>query len=715
MASIAQSLPASNANQTWLFQWLRDELTPYPGRTLLVTRMVAAATLVMIITMTFRLPYGAYSALFALNLSRESLEASANAVWMIVIGFVLAGAYTLAGAMFVLGDPLLRFVWVAVTLFLIFYAISATNSYAMSMRFGYFIVITIPLWDRHVGAEAKVTGTLWAIGTLAMASVISLLMEIGYVAFRRGDDLVDPIRDRLSCVEKLLRFYANGRPADAATQSRVTRLSTLGTSRLRRLLQRSNIDPQYAQEIGALVGLAGRLTDLAANLPVLLGRVPDADRERIGSVADRIAEICHDLKNGLVPRVEEYGGESEAWPDLPLFREIEKTVSLIPQVFSGSQSLTRFFPAVPQVGVRPSVLAPGALSKSEHLKFGLRGCLAASLCYIIYNALFWPEISTSVATCLVTALSTIGASHQKQVLRFGGALIGGLIGMGAQVFVLPYIDSIAAFTVLFLLVAIFASWIMTSSPRLSYLGGQIAIGFFLISLQEFTIQTSLAVSRDRVVGILLGLLMMFLTFDHLWSSRAGVAMRKAFVANLRLLAQLAREPVSTDLRTAIERISSLRETIHAHFDKVRSLADGVLFEFGPSRWRDLELRGYIRQWQPQLRTLFVMRIASLKYRVQLPGFELPESVRLRHQAYDDHSARMLEHMADQIEQNAPESQDSVHRSNELLSATVQGIEAAEPSQLPADRTQSFVTLLRAIDGLTTSLASEIAAEFGIQV
>ena len=42
-----------------------------------------------------------------------------------------------------------------------------------------------------------------------------------------------------------------------------------------------------------------------------------------------------------------------------------------------------------------------------------------------------------------------GASHQKQVLRFGGALIGGgLFGMGAQVFVLPYIDSIAAFTVL---------------------------------------------------------------------------------------------------------------------------------------------------------------------------------------------------------------------------------------------------------------------------
>jgi hypothetical protein len=107
-----------------------------------------------------------------------------------------------------------------------------------------------------------------------------------------------------------------------------------------------------------------------------------------------------------------------------------------------------------------------------------------------------------------------------------------------------------------------------------------------------------------------------------------------------------------------------------------------------------------------------MRIASLKYRLQLPGFELPESVRLRHQAYDEHSARMLEEMADRIEHDASRPQDSVERSHELLNITVQGIPAAESGQLPSGRAQSFVAVLRAIDGLTTSLASDIAAEFG---
>ena len=712
MASIAQSLPASSAGHRWLWEWLRDELTPYDGRALLVARMVTAATLVMILTMTFRLPYGAYSALFALNLSRESLEASASEVRMIVIGFVLAGAYILSTGMVIVGNPMLRFLWVVGTLFLIFYAISATNNYVASMRFGYLMVIAIPLWDRQVPGEDKVTGTLWAVGTLTMGSVISLLLEMGYVALRRGDDLIDPIRDRLSSVTELLRLYADGRPVDAATQSRVTRLATLGTSRLRRHLQRSNKDLQHAQEMGALVGLTGRLTDLAASLPALVGRVSDADRERIGRVADRIAGICQDLKNGLVPRVTESGGESEAWPDLPLLGEIEKTVSLIPQIFSSSQSFTRLFAAAPEVGGRHLVLAPGALLKPEHLKFGLRGCLAASLCYIIYNALFWPEISTSVTTCLLTALSTIGASHQKLVLRFGGAVLGGfVIGMGAQVFILPNIDSIAAFTILFILVAVIASWIMTSSSRLSYLGVQVAIAFFLINLQEFTIQTSLAVARDRVIGVLLGLLMMWLAFDHLWSAPAGVEMRKTFIANLRLVAQLAREPVSSDLPTAIERGYSLREKINAQFDKVRSLADGVLFEFGPSRARDLEFRSFIRQRQPELRLLFLIRTTSLKYRFQFPGFEMPENVRLLHQAYDDHSARLLEEMAGRVERNAPIAEKDIEESHQLLKRMIEEVQREDPAQFPLGRAESFVVLLRKIDSVTTSLALEIAAAF----
>src|SRR5262249_8536758 len=164
-------------------------------------------------------------------------------------------------------------------------------------------------------------------------------------------------------------------------------------------------------------------------------------------------------------------------------------------------------------------------------------------------------------------------------------------------------------------------------PRLSYLGVQLAFGFFLINLSEFKFQTSLAVARDRVVGILFGLVVMWLVFDQLWSTPAALAMRQAFAQNLRLLAQMAREPVPPIQGEALERSFFPRESINLQSDKVRSLADVVLFEFGPSRRENLQLRDYVRHAQTHLRALFVMRIASLKYRLQLPGFDLPENIR----------------------------------------------------------------------------------------
>jgi hypothetical protein len=107
--------------------------------------------------------------------------------------------------------------------------------------------------------------------------------------------------------------------------------------------------------------------------------------------------------------------------------------------------------------------------------------------------------------------------------------------------------------------------------------------------------------------------------DQLRGVSAGGEMKRTFVPILRSLAHLAKEPRSTDVRSAVERSYSLRETINDIFDKVRALADGVVFEFGPSRQHDLGLRDRIRRWQPRLRLLFLTRITLLKFRFQLPG------------------------------------------------------------------------------------------------
>src|SRR5262249_21194511 len=164
------------------------------------------------------------------------------------------------------------------------------------------------------------------------------------------------------------------------------------------------------------------------------------------------------------------------------------------EVLQGSRSIDMYLPASENVP-RRAIFASDAFANPEHLRFALKGGLAAGGSYIIYKAVAWPEISTAVTTCLLTALTTIGASPQKQVLRIAGAIVGGfLIGMGSQIFVLPYLDSIGGFTVLFVLVTALSAWFLTSSPRLSYFGLQVAFAFYLINLQEFKIQTSLGVA-----------------------------------------------------------------------------------------------------------------------------------------------------------------------------------------------------------------------------
>jgi multidrug resistance protein MdtO len=425
-------------------------------------------------------------------------------------------------------------------------------------------------------------------------------------------------------------------------------------------------------------------------------------------LATSIGSIRADLLSGKPPSEIELSDTSEHLGGIPLLREMEKTVLLIPVVFASAGSLSDLGLPPSDDKQPPTFLAPDAFSNLDHVKFGLKGGLAASLCYIIYNTIAWPGISTAVTTCLLTALTTVGFSRQKQILRFSGAVVGGLLfGIGAQVFILPYLDSITGFTVLFVAVSAVAAWFATSSPRLSYFGVQIIVAFYLINLQEFKEQISLGVARDRVVGILLGLCAMWLIFDQLWGTLASVEMKNVFVSNLRWLAEFERQPLSEERKVAIERSYFLRETINTNFDKVRSLADGVLFEFGPSRPQDLALRSQIRTWQPQLRMLFLTRITLFKYRLQLTGFELPAAVRASQLEFDSRLTVILERMADRMEgQTLAENYDFTD-AFERLEKAVRSYCSEELQRSMAIELKTFLALSRTAESLVMSLDSEI--------
>lgn len=712
MATVAHSVRQPPQPFPWFWEFLKEELAPYPGRVATVSRMVISATIIMTICMTFRIPFGFQSAIFALLITRENPRATLQSSRTILLFSCLAAAYLLVSIWLVVSIPVLHFLWVLGSLFLAFYALSAMTNYLAASIIAIIISVGVPLWDRHVSAEANVEDTLRLLLAVSVGVGVTVAVELAFVHLKPGDYIARPIADRLSAVESLMACFAEAGCADQQIAKKVVSLTMVGTSLVRRILLRSNYSSEYSEQISGVIALVGRLVDMAATLSELRFEPTPADRDRLRNLAAAIANIRTALSNHRIPDSVQFQAGGETSRAVPLLNEMENIVALIPQAFVGARSIDDYLPQADDAP-QSNVFAADALTNPDHIKFALKGCLAASGCYIIYNSVAWPGISTSVTTCLLTALSTIGASRQKQVMRLAGTVVGGFIlGMGAQVFILPYVDTITGFILLFVLVTAPSAWIMTSSPRLSYFGLQLALAYYLIHLQEFARQISLSIARDRAVGVLLGLFLMWLVFDQLWSAPAGIEMKRDFIATFRLLAQLARAPVSGDIRVAIKQGFALRDAINAHFDRVRSLADGVLFEFGSRRQQDLALRDRIRRWQPQLRTLFLMRVASIKYRLRLPGFELTEAVLVAQQAYDDRSAQMLEEMADRMEGKPQQPAKILGDSLALLERTVQGCSSEASQKLPAARVESFETLLRRIDELTNYLSRDIGTEFG---
>ena len=264
-----------------------------------------------------------------------------------------------------------------------------------------------------------------------IAVVVTSGVELVFRRMRPGDDIVVPVADRLAAIHSVLICYAEGRPVDQATEEKVIRLGMLGTSALRRALRRSDYSPQYRAQMSGVVALVGRLVDITTALTQLSFEPSSIDQEHLRNLAAAVASIRSDLMSRRIPGSIQVNTEEEPHR-VPLLREMENTVALIPQAFAGSRSIDEY-QAPSEEMPRSKLIAADAFVNPEHFRFALKGCFAVSACYVIYNAIDWPGMAVPVMlTCFLTALSTIGTSRQRQVLRFAGFVVGGLlIGMGS--------------------------------------------------------------------------------------------------------------------------------------------------------------------------------------------------------------------------------------------------------------------------------------------
>jgi multidrug resistance protein MdtO len=296
-----QPLPrAVDQGGEWFWDFLKKDLTPYPGRAWVVGRMTISATIVMVLVMTFRIPGGFQGALFTLLISRENPTETFLSGFRTAVVYLIGTVYTVFSIWLLIGDPLTHFIWVAGSLFLSFYLLRIVADYGMGAPLGFAVLGAISLWDNTaVNVNTRMENTLWLAGVVVLGVVVTIVVEYVFRRVHPTTDLTEGIEVRMQTVENLLRCAATERPPESEWEKRLSQYATVGTSRLRRLILRSQYSPHFKAQMGMAIALVGRLVDIAASFRLALAEraqpIDTADQSRCLRLADQIAVLCRNL------------------------------------------------------------------------------------------------------------------------------------------------------------------------------------------------------------------------------------------------------------------------------------------------------------------------------------------------------------------------------------------------------------------------------------
>src|SRR5438270_1339416 len=243
-----------------------------------------------------------------------------------------------------------------------------------------------------------------------------------------------------------------------------------------------------------------------------------------------------------------------------------------------------FLPDTPKAAARPkpkSLFVPDAFANPAHVRFALKVTLAAMFCYILYSAIDWSGIHTAFITCTFIALESTEATLYKGTLRIVGCVIGGALALFSIVFLIPHMETIASLVVLVACAAAIAGWVATGSERINYAGLQIAFAFFYSVFQGYAPDTDLDNVRNRVVGILFGLIVTGFVFRYIWPERTLDRLRGALRQVLLQLAKLLVIPSpQTAVKQAKPKAQALVAEISRELEQAQRQAELTGFEIG---------------------------------------------------------------------------------------------------------------------------------------
>lgn len=503
-----------------LWPFLTRELRDAPGRANYTLRLTLSCAVLIVLFMTLHIPFLAVALIVVFYVSQPNVLM----IKLVSVVFVVTVSVALGGVLLIIkwtyDYPLIRLVASVILFFCAIYLMRVLGKLGLA----FFVVALAVIYAQTFPSmtsqsEILVRLLLWLWVAINTAILVTLLVNACFQQAFPGYQFKARLVVMLRQTARRLSQPDDGTPPPTVTEiaGQFNQLRSL-YQQAARATPEIAASPQAWQSLMAAALSCSHLTAL-----LLPGDDhPDA-RRRIASQLNALADnlpAAAEVQPLIVPR----DGANSA-----ILQEIAEVLARLAR----GETIP-----LPQGEVEKApLLLPDAWSNPAYLHFALKTLLATLLCYVFYTAADWQGIHTIMLSCVIVAQPGLGATMQKTWLRIGGALLATLIALLLIVFVQPWTDSLSGLLAMTLPVFALAAWIAAGSERIAYAGIQIGFTFALAFLSWFGPLSNLTELRDRVIGILLGVLVSSIVHLYLWPDSEAPQLKARLAQLYRQLAQ----------------------------------------------------------------------------------------------------------------------------------------------------------------------------------
>lgn len=566
----------------WKTIWTQvcHDLRPNQERIDLSWRIALICAMMVCVAMIYKIPFVAVSLFVIFFVMRsDSAESNILAAALIVLATIVVGLLLLIIEI-TLPSPAIRLAVLLVTsYFLLFFGVS-TQLGPLGGIIALVITFVLSMLNYVEVPEIAVRGTLYA--WLMAATPMGIVLLANWFWGRRPKAvLYFELTQRLKCCAALVQceheldsvrgFIAQG------IEAQQKRISWLKLFYLAPKAEIKWVEHATLQIYRLMLAILAWQRSGALQL----GAYEDFNRW----LAQQLTLAAQALSKGEVPAIEtsipkgflpaNVNAEQQNY-----LAEIESTLAALCQ----DKELSRI------EAEKEPLAQPDIWTNPSYKHHAIKGTAAATICYMLYSIADWQGIHTAMITCYVASLGTTAETLHKLTLRIIGCLIGAFLGMLCLLFLMVHINDIGSLLFVVFVVSWVSAWVFTGPERISYAGIQIAFAFYLVLLHGFGPSYDFDAAWDRIVGVLMGNIMMYLFFTRLWP----VGQQPFIETNLQQAQQLL-EQLSDAASLSVEQRVQLYARAAVKLEAARNGLEMTLFELKnirpkPAMKQELERR-----------------------------------------------------------------------------------------------------------------------------